>query len=70
LRENEHRYRTLTQQLPVGIFMTDLEGACRYVNERWCQMTGLTAEQAAGTPWTQAVHPDEREQVLKAASRC
>ena len=66
LRENEHRYRTLTQQLPVGIFMTDLEGACRYVNERWCQMTGLTAEQAAGTPWTQAVHPDEREQVLKA----
>lgn len=66
LRENEHRYRTLTQQLPVGIFMTDLEGACRYVNERWCQMTGFTAEQAAGLLWTQAVHPDEREQVLKA----
>ncbi|MBK8895785.1 MAG: EAL domain-containing protein [Candidatus Competibacteraceae bacterium] len=65
LRESEQRYRMITQQLPAGIFMTDLQGECRYVNDRWCQMTGLTAEQAAGVPWTQAVHPDEREQVLK-----
>jgi diguanylate cyclase (GGDEF)-like protein/PAS domain S-box-containing protein len=65
LRDSELRFRTLTQQLPVGIFMTDLQGECRYVNDRWCQMAGLTAEQAAGLQWIQAVHPDEREQVLK-----
>ena len=47
LRDNEQRFRSLTQQLPVGVFMADLEGECRYVNDRWCQQAGLTAEQAA-----------------------
>ena len=66
LRDSEQRFRALAQQLPVGVFMADLEGGCRYVNDRWCQMTGLTAEQALGSPWMQAVHPDERDQVMKA----
>jgi|GEM_PF-776554 len=65
LRDSEQRFRTLTQQLPVGIFMTDLQGQCRYVNERWCQMTGLSAEQTVGLPWMHALHPDDRDQVEK-----
>ena len=65
-RDSEQRFRTLTQQLPVGIFMADLQGECRYVNDRWCQMAGLTAEQAMGLPWMQAVHPDEHDRVLEA----
>lgn len=65
VRDSEQRFRTLTQQLPVGIFMTDLQGQCRYVNERWCQMTGLAAEQTVGLPWMHALHPDDREQVEK-----
>ncbi len=63
LRDSEQRFRMLTQQLPVGIFMTDLEGQCRYVNDRWCQMTGLSAEQAVGLPWMDTLHPDDRDQV-------
>ena len=65
LKESEQRFRTVTQQLPVGIFMTDLQGQCRYVNDRWCQMTGLTAEQAVGFSWAQALHPDDREHSVK-----
>jgi len=63
LQDSEQRFRMLTQQLPVGIFMTDLEGQCRYVNDRWCQMTGLSAEQAVGLPWMDTLHPDDRDQV-------
>jgi len=65
LRDSEYRYRNLSQQLPVGVFLVDVEGCCQYVNERWCQMSGLTAEQAIGMPWMRFVHPDEREQVLR-----
>lgn len=65
LRDSEYRFRNLSQQLPVGVFLVDVEGRCQYVNERWCQMSGLTAEQATGLPWMQFVHPDEREQVLQ-----
>jgi diguanylate cyclase (GGDEF)-like protein/PAS domain S-box-containing protein len=66
LKDGEQRLRALTQQLPVGVFMADFEGNCRYVNDRWCQMAGLTAEQALGASWVQSVHPDERDQVMKA----
>ena len=31
---------------PVGIFETDEIGRCRYVNERWCELTGLTESPA------------------------
>jgi len=65
-KDSEQRLRALTQQLPVGVFMADFEGNCRYVNDRWCQMAGLTAEQALGASWVQSVHPDERDQVMKA----
>ncbi|MFZ1639835.1 MAG: EAL domain-containing protein [Candidatus Contendobacter sp.] len=66
LRDSERRFRTLTEQLPVGIFLTNAQGECRYVNDRWCQLAGLTAEQAAGSGWTSALHPEDRDPVLLA----
>ncbi|MFZ1829548.1 MAG: EAL domain-containing protein [Candidatus Competibacteraceae bacterium] len=65
LRDSEKRFRKIVQQLPVGIFVTDPHGECRYVNDRWCWLAGMTAEQAAGSGWTRALHPDDRNQVLQ-----
>jgi diguanylate cyclase (GGDEF)-like protein/PAS domain S-box-containing protein len=66
LRDSERRFRTLTEQLPVGVFLTDAQGEYRYVNDRWCQLAGLTAEQAVGSGWTSALHPEDRDLVLRA----
>jgi len=66
LRESEQRFRVLTQNLPVGVFMADIQGNCVYVNDCWRQMAGLTAEQITGLPLAQAVHPDDREAVTEA----
>jgi diguanylate cyclase (GGDEF)-like protein/PAS domain S-box-containing protein len=66
LRESERRFRTLTEQLPVGVFLTDAQGAYRYVNDRWRQLAGLTAEQALESGWSGALHPEDRERVLSA----
>jgi diguanylate cyclase (GGDEF)-like protein/PAS domain S-box-containing protein len=60
LRESEQRYQTLAEVLPVGIFETDAQGDCLYVNNRWCEITGLTAAQARGPGWSRAIHPDDR----------
>ena len=65
LRDSERRFRTLTEQLPVGIFLTNAQGQCLYVNDRWRQIAGLTAEQALESGWTSALHPEDRESVLK-----
>ncbi len=66
LRDSEKRFRTMVQQLPVGIFATDPQGECCYVNDRWCWLAGMTSDQAAGSGWTRAFHPDDRDQILQA----
>ncbi|MBD3884063.1 PAS domain S-box protein [Phormidium tenue FACHB-886] len=66
LRESESRFRILTSHAPVGIFMTDVEGNCLYVNDRWCKMAGMSPEAAQGQGWLSALHPDDREWVAAA----
>ena len=65
LRESERQYQALAEVSPVGIFRTDAEGGCLYVNERWCKMAGLTAEEAQGEGWARGLHPEDRERVFK-----
>lgn len=60
LRESEKRYQTLATVAPVGIFHTDRQGTTTYVNPTWRQITGLTAEEARGYGWLNAVHPEDR----------
>lgn len=64
LRESEYRYSTLAKVAPVGIFGTDASGRCLYVNERWCEIAGLTPQEALGEGWVKALHPDDRERLL------
>ncbi len=63
LQESEQRFASLAQSAPVGIFRTDTTGNCVYVNERWCQIAGISLAEAAGSGWAQAVHPDDRNVV-------
>jgi PAS domain S-box-containing protein len=63
LRESEERFRTLATMAPVGIYFTDADGHCAYVNPRWCEMAGISPEEARGDGWVQGLHPADREQV-------
>jgi PAS domain S-box-containing protein len=63
LKESEELFRTLSAAAPVGIFMDDGHGNCRYVNERWVEMTGLPSDQAIGRGWLAVTHPEDRERV-------
>jgi PAS domain S-box-containing protein len=65
LRASEERYQTLARVAPVGIFHTDSEGATTYVNPTWCQISGLSFEEALGNGWLKGVHPDDRSMLEK-----
>ena len=66
LSDSQRRYATMTQVAPVGIFHTDGSGNCSYVNERWCEIAGISPEQAAGQGWINAIHPQDRQIVFTA----
>ncbi len=59
----ENRYHTLTNLVPVGIFMTEADGKTTFVNPKWCEISGLTQEDAFNDGWLNAVHPDDRKKL-------
>lgn len=63
LRESEERFRVLAEVSPVGIFSSDPSGRTVFVNRRWCELAGLTPEQALGDGWKSALHPEDRQSV-------
>jgi len=63
LRSSEQRFETLTSMVPVGIYQTDMRGQCIYANDAWCEIAGLTPDEAMGDGWANALHPDDRERV-------
>ncbi|WP_341406143.1 PAS domain S-box protein [Luteolibacter soli] len=65
LRESEERFRILTDNAPVGIFLSSADGQALFVNRAWCTMAGMTTEKALGTGWTGALHPEDRERVTQ-----
>lgn len=64
LRHSEELFRTLARAAPVGIFRTDRDGRCVYVNDRWCDFAGMKLNEALGDGWVAAIHPDDRARVF------
>jgi PAS domain S-box-containing protein len=56
--------RALTKHTPVGIFVSDVDGSCVLVNDRWCELAGLSRDQALGDGWARAIHPDDAERIM------
>ena len=63
LHHSEQRFISLAAAVPVGIFRTDIEGKCVYVNDRWCEIAGLSIDEAAGYGWVNGIHPSDRQLV-------
>ncbi len=59
----ESRYHTLTNLVPVGIFMTRADGKTTFVNSKWCSISGLTEEEALNDGWLNAVHHEDRKRL-------
>ncbi len=64
LSEQEMQWKALATIAPVGIFRTDVNGNCVYVNKHWCELSGLTSDQAQGAGWINALHQDDRQRVI------
>ncbi|NQV21537.1 MAG: PAS domain-containing protein, partial [Rhodospirillales bacterium] len=64
LRVTQGRFETLSKLSPVGIYQTDRYGKCLYVNDKWCELSGLTTEQSLGLGWSDAISLEDRPQIL------
>ena len=60
LRASERRFRTLSEHVPVAIYETDTSGSCRWCNNAWSRLTGISSTGGLQAPIAATVHPDDR----------
>ena len=59
--------RQMAESAPLGIVQTDADDMVVFANDRWRQITGVTtAVPFPSTVSAEAVHPDDREAIVKA----
>jgi PAS domain S-box-containing protein len=59
VRASEDRLRSIIDAAPGFVWSTTPDGSVDFLNQRWCEYTGMTMENARGFGWTSAVHPDD-----------
>jgi PAS domain S-box-containing protein len=67
LRESERTYRTLVENVPLIVYMTDAEGRTLFLNRATEQIFGLPPEALNGPfeKWSAHIHPEDRGRVLE-----
>lgn len=64
LRDNEERYRTLSDLIPEQIWTATPDGLLDYVNQRVVDYFGRCTADLIGDNWQKVVHPDDLDEVM------
>src|ERR1700733_3027799 len=62
-RRREKELRDVIDTIPAIVWSALPDGSSTYVNKRFVEYTGLSAEQVAGSGWQAIVHPDDLERI-------
>jgi PAS domain S-box-containing protein len=65
LLESEERFRTVADDCPIGIWMTDAQGANCFANRAYLEHCGLSSEQSAEDGWRSIIHPDDAPEFFR-----
>ncbi|HEU5082911.1 MAG TPA: EAL domain-containing protein [Acidimicrobiales bacterium] len=66
LRTSEARFRALADHAPIGVFLSDVGVRLAYVNPRFAQVWGRSAEDLEGDRWLDPVIATDQDEVLAA----
>ncbi|MES2884587.1 MAG: diguanylate cyclase [Pseudomonadota bacterium] len=64
-RENKAELLAVQDASPIGLFRTDADGACIYVNRTYETICGQSAARLMGNGWLGIVHPEDLQRVAR-----
>src|SRR5262249_25904835 len=67
---NERTLSLIVNTIPTAAWTTRPDGYCDFLNQRWLDYAGMTAERAAGWGWAEAIHPDDRPRLVDYWQAC
>lgn len=59
LRESEARFRAVAEASPALTWQVDTHGNAVFINQRFMEMFGMTADMLMPTGWQSIIHPDD-----------
>lgn len=65
LRQSEQHQRFILDSVPQKLATTKPDGNVDYFNPQWMEYTGLTFEQIKDFGWTQVIHPDDIDELVR-----
>src|SRR4030095_15694119 len=65
LQGQEKKFREAVETMPALAFVALPDGHRTFVNRGWVEYTGMTVDQASGSGWQAAVHPDDLKKVIE-----
>jgi PAS domain S-box-containing protein len=70
LRRSERELRDLIESMPAMAVAALPDGSRTFVNRRWMEYTGLSAEATEGSGWKTAIHPEDFGRWLRLWRAC
>jgi PAS domain S-box-containing protein len=65
LLESENRFRNMADNAPVLIWLSNETDEFVYFNKTWLTFTGRSVWEETGWGWTDNIHPEEKEEVIR-----
>src|SRR5262245_30016315 len=65
LQTSERNLAAIINTIPTTAWTARPDGYCDFLNQVWLDYAGMTAEQAQGWGWAEAIHPDDRERLVE-----
>lgn len=68
-RTAEQRFRRMADTAPILIWISNPQGEATFLSRSWYEFTGQGSGESTGFGWTEAVHPEDREDIREAFLR-
>src|SRR5262245_4393442 len=65
LQTSERNLAAIINTIPTTAWTARPDGYCDFLNQLCLDYAGMTAEQAQGWGWAEAIHPDDRERLVE-----
>ena len=56
--------RQAIDTIPGFVWSALPDGSVDFLNQRWCDYTGVSLQDASGQGWQSAIHPEDRPQLV------
>src|SRR5262249_4221169 len=70
LQTSERNLAAIINTIPTTAWTARPDGYCDFLNQVWLDYAGMTAEQAQGWGWAEAIHPDDRKKLIEEWGSC